>query len=65
MGRAGCLFSMVMGFVLMWPLGEFCGNMGWSACNFYSLSHGAFIVAWPILAFACHAFLPRPKKPPR
>jgi hypothetical protein len=39
--------------------------MGWSPCGFYSLSHGAFIVAWPILAFACHAFLPRPKKPPR
>jgi hypothetical protein len=59
MPAAGPLFmvSLVIGFLLLWPLGWLFGQMGWPTFHTWGLFHGAFIIAWPLLTFATLAIL--------
>ena len=59
MPAAGPLFfvSLVIGFVLMWPVGWLFGQMGWPMFHGWGLAHGAFVIAWPVLSLLALAVL--------
>jgi uncharacterized membrane protein len=59
MPAAGPLFfvSLVIGFVLMWPVGWLFGQMGWPMFHGWGLAHGAFAIAWPVLSLLALAVL--------
>ena len=44
------LGSIVLGFLLMVPLGLMFDAMNWPLFHTWGLAHGSFIIAWPILA---------------
>jgi hypothetical protein len=45
----GCLTYIVIGFVLMFPLGMLFDGMNWPLFHFWALAHGSFVLAWPML----------------
>jgi hypothetical protein len=45
--------SIVVGFVLMWPLGWLFGVMNWPVFHSWGLAHGSFVLAWPMLSALC------------
>ena len=47
-------FSILFGFMAMYPLGYIFDHMQWVCFNSWTLSHGAFIVAWPSLSIAIY-----------
>jgi len=53
----GCLTSVVLGFLLMIPLGILFTAMNWPLFHTWGLVHGSFIFAWPWLAALAFAFL--------
>jgi len=59
MPAAGPLFfvSLVIGFLLMWPVGWLFGQMGWPVFHGWGLSHGALVIAWPALSLLTLAAL--------
>jgi hypothetical protein len=50
-----CVLSVVLGLVLMSPLGLLFERMHWPAFHSWGLMHGSFLIAWPALSLA--AFL--------
>ncbi|MGD1106720.1 MAG: hypothetical protein ABR865_06715 [Terracidiphilus sp.] len=44
------LVSIVLGFVLMIPLGLLFDAMNWPLFHTWGLAHGSFVLAWPALA---------------
>jgi hypothetical protein len=46
--------SVVAGFFLMVPLASLFDWMRWPHFNAWSLAHGAFVLAWPLMT--CMAF---------
>lgn len=51
------LGSIVLGFVLMVPLGLLFDAMNWPLFHTWGLAHGSFIIAWPMLAFVSFGLL--------
>jgi uncharacterized membrane protein len=49
--------SIVLGFLLMIPLGWIFGEMNWPTFHGWGLLHGSFIIAWPILAVSVYLAL--------
>jgi hypothetical protein len=47
------VLSIVVGFVLMWPLGWLFGVMNWPVFHSWGLAHGSFVLAWPMLSAFC------------
>lgn len=41
--------SHLAGFFLMYPLVLLFNHMGWPYFNSWAMSHGAFVIAWPLL----------------
>jgi hypothetical protein len=42
--------SLLLGFVLMWPVGWLFATMSWPMFHAWGLAHGSWIVAWPVLS---------------
>jgi uncharacterized membrane protein len=59
MTSAGPLFfvSLVIGFLLMWPVGWLFGRMGWPMFHGWGLAHGSFVIAWPVLSLLAFVVL--------
>jgi hypothetical protein len=45
------LCAVVLGFLLMVPLARLFDAMNWAVFNTWGLAHGAFVFAWPMLAY--------------
>jgi hypothetical protein len=55
------IIGVVMGFLLMWPLGYAYAALGWPTFHSWGLMHGTFVAAWPtlsILTFLALGYLP-------
>jgi len=44
------VISVVVGFLLMWPLGSLYGLVNWPTFQLWGLMHGGFFSAWPTLS---------------
>ena len=51
------LGSIVLGLLLMVPLGLLFDGMNWPLFHTWGLAHGSFIIAWPVLACVSFALL--------
>jgi hypothetical protein len=55
--------SIVLGLLLMVPLGMLFDAMDWPLFHTWGLAHGSFVIAWPMLAcisfFLLRTFLKR------
>lgn len=51
------IISLVLGFLLMIPLGLIFDAMNWSTFHGWGLVHGSFLLAWPMLTIACYAVI--------
>lgn len=49
--------AVVLGFVLMFPLGWLFGVMNWPTFHSWGLMHGSFFSAWPTLTVVSFALL--------
>jgi hypothetical protein len=43
------LTSLLLGFLLMAPLGALFNAMNWPLFHTWALAHGSFLFAWPLL----------------
>jgi hypothetical protein len=58
---AQIVLSIILGFLLMFPLGWFYGLMNWPTFHSWGLMHGSFFSVWPTLSlvsFVLLSFIP-------
>jgi|GEM_PF-4104588 len=44
--------SVILGFILMFPLASFFDGKNWPVFNSWAMLHATVLIAWPLLALA-------------